>query len=182
MKLRRSAFGVARTALGGAVAWGEMAVDDLVHPRRTFDGNDLDAWDPDYIRRVLPLWRATLCKYFRAEVHGLENIPSSGPVAARRKPLRRHVHRGHVHPRYRVLYALWPRASFPPARPRHRRPPPGDWPQSLGDRGRLTRERPEGLRLEVLLCSSTQAAIGRRSGPVGTQTRSSSPGAWDSSS
>lgn len=79
MKLRTSALGVARTTVGGALAWGGMAVDDLVHPRRTFDGNDLDAWDPDYIRRVLPLARATLCKYFRAEVHGLDNIPSSGP-------------------------------------------------------------------------------------------------------
>jgi 1-acyl-sn-glycerol-3-phosphate acyltransferase len=79
MQLRRSAFGVARTAIGGVAAWGEMAVDDLVHPRRTLDGNDLDAWDPDYIRRALPLWRATLCNYFRAEVHGLDNIPSSGP-------------------------------------------------------------------------------------------------------
>lgn len=79
MQLHRSVFGAARTALDGAVAWGEMAVDDLVHPRRTLDGNELDAWDPDYIRRVLPLWRATLCNYFRAEVHGLDNIPSSGP-------------------------------------------------------------------------------------------------------
>ena len=79
MQLRRSALGVARTALTGAVATGEMAVDDLLHLRRALDGNDLDKWDPDYIRRVLPLWRAILCNYFRAEVHGLDNIPSSGP-------------------------------------------------------------------------------------------------------
>jgi 1-acyl-sn-glycerol-3-phosphate acyltransferase len=56
-----------------------MAVSDLVHLRQTLDGNDVDAWDPDYIRRVLPLWRTTLCQYFRAEVHGLDNIPHTGP-------------------------------------------------------------------------------------------------------
>src|SRR3989440_5860186 len=79
MSRLRSTLGAAVTAVDGAVAWGEMAASDFVHPRRTLDGNDLDAWDPDYIRRVLPLWRATLCKYFRAEVRGLDNIPSSGP-------------------------------------------------------------------------------------------------------
>jgi 1-acyl-sn-glycerol-3-phosphate acyltransferase len=56
-----------------------MAVSDLVHLRRALDGNDIDAWDPEYIRRLLPLWRAVLCNYFRAEVHGLDNIPDSGP-------------------------------------------------------------------------------------------------------
>jgi 1-acyl-sn-glycerol-3-phosphate acyltransferase len=57
-----------------------MAVSDLVHLRRTLDGNDIDAWDPDYIRRVLPLWRTIMGTYFRSEVRGLENIPDSGPV------------------------------------------------------------------------------------------------------
>jgi 1-acyl-sn-glycerol-3-phosphate acyltransferase len=56
-----------------------MAMSDLVHLRRALDGNDIDAWDPDYIRRLLPLWRAVLCNYFRAEVRGLDNIPASGP-------------------------------------------------------------------------------------------------------
>src|SRR5437763_2342892 len=79
MSLLRSAVGAARTAVDGAVAWGEMAVGDLMHVRRTLDGNDVDAWDPEYIRRVLPIWRAVLCNYFRAEVHGLDNIPDSGP-------------------------------------------------------------------------------------------------------
>jgi 1-acyl-sn-glycerol-3-phosphate acyltransferase len=65
--------------VGGTVAWGEMAAADVVHLRRALDGNDLEAWDPEYIRRVLPLWRAVLCNYFRAEVHGLDNIPDSGP-------------------------------------------------------------------------------------------------------
>lgn len=80
MPLLRSALGIARTAVDGAAAWGEVAVDDLVHPRRALDGNDIDAWDPEYIRRVLPLWRAALGTYFRAEVHGLDNIPDSGPA------------------------------------------------------------------------------------------------------
>lgn len=71
-------MGAARTAVDGAVAWGEMAVGDVMHFRRTLDGNDIDAWDPEYIRRLLPLWRAVLRNYFRAEVHGLENIPNSG--------------------------------------------------------------------------------------------------------
>ena len=80
MSLLKSALGAGRTAIDGAAAWTEMAIGDLVHPRRALDGNDIDAWDPDYIRRVLPLWRAVLCNYFRAEVRGLDNVPESGPV------------------------------------------------------------------------------------------------------
>jgi 1-acyl-sn-glycerol-3-phosphate acyltransferase len=66
-------------AIDAAVAWGEMAVDDVLHPRRTLDGNDIDAWDPEYIRRVLPAWRTLMRTYFRAEVRGLENVPPEGP-------------------------------------------------------------------------------------------------------
>ena len=62
-----------------AAAWGEMVVDDFVHLKRTLDGNDLAAWDPDYIRRSLPLWRGFVNTYFRGEVRGLENIPD-GPA------------------------------------------------------------------------------------------------------
>jgi len=61
------ALGAARTAVDGAVAWGEMAVDDVAHLRHTLDGNDVDRWDPDYIRRVLPIWRAVMGAYFRGE-------------------------------------------------------------------------------------------------------------------
>ena len=57
-----------------------MAVDDWLHLRRTLDGNDIDAWDPEYIRRLLPIWRTTLGTYFRPDVRGMDNIPSSGPV------------------------------------------------------------------------------------------------------
>src|SRR5437763_14712361 len=80
MSLLRSAVGAALSAVDGAVAWSEMAVSDLVHLRRALEGNDVDAWDPDYIRRVLPLWRAVLGTYFRGEVRGLENVPESGPA------------------------------------------------------------------------------------------------------
>ena len=58
-------------AVDGAAAFGGMALNDFVHLRRTLDGNDLDAWDPEYIRRVLPSWRAIMGTYFRAEVSGL---------------------------------------------------------------------------------------------------------------
>jgi 1-acyl-sn-glycerol-3-phosphate acyltransferase len=66
-------------AVEGATAWTGMVLDDFTHLRRTLDGNDLDAWNPDYIRRLLPLWRAVLGTYFRGEVRGLENIPEEGP-------------------------------------------------------------------------------------------------------
>jgi 1-acyl-sn-glycerol-3-phosphate acyltransferase len=55
-----------------------MVASDLTHPRQVLDGNDLDAWDPRYIRRVLPFWRALMATYFRADVRGLENIPPEG--------------------------------------------------------------------------------------------------------
>jgi 1-acyl-sn-glycerol-3-phosphate acyltransferase len=80
MSLLRSAVGASLTAVDGAIAWGEMAVSDLMHLRRTLDGDDIDAWDPEYIRRLLPLWRAVLGNYFRAEVRGLDNVPDSGPA------------------------------------------------------------------------------------------------------
>jgi 1-acyl-sn-glycerol-3-phosphate acyltransferase len=76
--LESTLFAVGR-AVDGAVAWGEMATSDLLHLRRTLDGNDVDAWDPEYIRRVLPLWRTVMHTYFRGEVRGLENIPEEGP-------------------------------------------------------------------------------------------------------
>src|SRR3954471_1312560 len=79
MSLLESTLGAAARAVDGAIAWGEMAAGDLLHLRRTLDGNDIDAWDPEYIRRVLPLWRAIMGTYFRGEVRGLENIPEEGP-------------------------------------------------------------------------------------------------------
>src|SRR5256714_4143841 len=56
---------------------GRMLADQL---QRRIPRADLDERDPDYIRDSLPgLWLlATL--YFRADVKGLEKIPSEGPV------------------------------------------------------------------------------------------------------
>jgi 1-acyl-sn-glycerol-3-phosphate acyltransferase len=79
MSLLESTLGAVGRTVEGAVAWGEMAAGDLLHLRRTLDGNDIDAWDPEYIRRVLPLWRAVMGTYFRGEVRGLENLPEEGP-------------------------------------------------------------------------------------------------------
>jgi 1-acyl-sn-glycerol-3-phosphate acyltransferase len=79
MSLIDSVLNGARTAVDGTLAWGGMAVEDLTHLRRAVDADDIDAWDPEYIRRVLPLWRAALGTYFRGEVRGLENIPD-GPA------------------------------------------------------------------------------------------------------
>jgi 1-acyl-sn-glycerol-3-phosphate acyltransferase len=41
--------------------------------------NDIDEWDPEYIRRTLPFWGQVFDLYFRSEVRGLENIPEKGP-------------------------------------------------------------------------------------------------------
>src|SRR3954453_17333849 len=79
MSLLESALGATARVVDGAIAWGEMAAGDLLHLRRTLDGNDIDAWDPEYIRRVLPLWRTLMGTYFRGEVRGLDNIPDEGP-------------------------------------------------------------------------------------------------------
>jgi 1-acyl-sn-glycerol-3-phosphate acyltransferase len=65
-------------AVDAAGAWAGMAVDDVIHLGRTLDGNDVDAWDPDYIRRVLPVWHSVMSTYFRGEVRGLDNIPADG--------------------------------------------------------------------------------------------------------
>ena len=58
------------------------ALDDLVATARVIDrglpGDSIDEWDPEHIRRTLPLNRALVRAYFRSEVTGLENIPD-GP-------------------------------------------------------------------------------------------------------
>ena len=42
-------------------------------------GDDLDDWDPEYIRRTLPILGTLFRSYFRGEVSGLERIPD-GPA------------------------------------------------------------------------------------------------------
>jgi len=63
-------------ALGGSLLsdLGEL-LDDGLPP-----GDDLEAWDPEYIRHTLPLLKAAFGTYFRGEVRGLENIPAEGPA------------------------------------------------------------------------------------------------------
>jgi 1-acyl-sn-glycerol-3-phosphate acyltransferase len=79
MSLVGSVLRAGSRAVNAGAAWTGMAVDDIVHLGRTLDGNGIDAWDPDYIRRVLPVWRAVMGTYFRGEVRGLDNIPEDGP-------------------------------------------------------------------------------------------------------
>ena len=67
------------TPIAGLFDIGANLVDDLVDLRHGLPGNDIDAWDPDYIERTLPLMRATFSNYFRGEVRGLDNIPDEGP-------------------------------------------------------------------------------------------------------
>src|SRR3954454_12902525 len=80
MSLVGSVFRAGSRAVDAGAAWTGMAVDDIVHLGRTLDGNGIDAWDPDYIRRVLPVWQAVMHTYFRGEVRGLDNIPEEGPA------------------------------------------------------------------------------------------------------
>jgi 1-acyl-sn-glycerol-3-phosphate acyltransferase len=63
-------------AMGGSLLSdvGELVSDGLP------PGDDLDAWDPEYIRHTLPLLKAAFGTYFRGEVRGLENIPAEGPA------------------------------------------------------------------------------------------------------
>jgi 1-acyl-sn-glycerol-3-phosphate acyltransferase len=79
MSMLGGALRAAHAVTDGGRAWSEILIEDALHPHRTLDGNDIDAWDPDYIRRVLPIWRSGLRAYFRSDVRGLENIPADGP-------------------------------------------------------------------------------------------------------
>jgi 1-acyl-sn-glycerol-3-phosphate acyltransferase len=67
-------------ALGGVVKMGHNAISDWaeIAQLRIPAGDDLDAWDPDYIRATLPLLRDLFQVYFRPEVTGLDRIPD-GP-------------------------------------------------------------------------------------------------------
>jgi 1-acyl-sn-glycerol-3-phosphate acyltransferase len=67
--------------LKGLVELGTAAAHDALDVATWLDhGDDLDEWDPEYIRRTLPLNRAVYGSYFRGEVRGLEHIPPRGPV------------------------------------------------------------------------------------------------------
>jgi 1-acyl-sn-glycerol-3-phosphate acyltransferase len=56
----------------------ETIADGVAHPFAGY-GDDLDAWDPDYIERTLPAMQPFLHAYFRTEARGLDHIPADGP-------------------------------------------------------------------------------------------------------
>src|SRR5688572_7076678 len=66
-------------AAAGSARMAAAATEDVVGMRKHPD-DWLDAWDPAYIRTTLPALRALSRVYFRAEVHGLSNIPAEGPI------------------------------------------------------------------------------------------------------
>src|SRR3982074_126885 len=76
----RQLIGRAPSLADGLAAMGGMVVSDFAALRHGVPGDDLGEWDPDYIRRTLPLMGSFFRTYFRGEVRGLENIPSDGPV------------------------------------------------------------------------------------------------------
>ena len=63
----------------GAARMAAVGAGDITRTSRHPD-DWLDAWDPAYIRRTVPTLRTMSKLYFRAEVHGLSNIPAEGPV------------------------------------------------------------------------------------------------------
>jgi hypothetical protein len=46
MSVLGGALRAARAVADGGRVWSEILIEDALHPRRTFDGNDVDAWDP----------------------------------------------------------------------------------------------------------------------------------------
>jgi 1-acyl-sn-glycerol-3-phosphate acyltransferase len=61
--------------LNGLFEYGAGTLDDLTGLVNGLRGDDLGDWNPEHIRRTLPLMRATFGPYFRGEVRGLERIP-----------------------------------------------------------------------------------------------------------
>src|SRR5215211_807522 len=73
--------------IGGSLAMAKAMAGDVAHaldPLGLIDGERphdwLEARDPDYIRRTVPAIRVWSDLYFRAEVHGLDEIPADEPV------------------------------------------------------------------------------------------------------
>jgi 1-acyl-sn-glycerol-3-phosphate acyltransferase len=65
--------------LDGLAEIGVNVMDEWVELTRGLPGDDLDAWDPEYIRRTLPIQGRFFRTYFRGEVNGLDRIPD-GPA------------------------------------------------------------------------------------------------------
>jgi 1-acyl-sn-glycerol-3-phosphate acyltransferase len=66
------------TLLDGVAATLAGNVNDAVGVLGGLRGDEPDDWNPEYIRRTLPLLKSTFGNYFRGEVRGLGNIPD-GP-------------------------------------------------------------------------------------------------------
>jgi 1-acyl-sn-glycerol-3-phosphate acyltransferase len=64
--------------LEGLLAMNAAVVTGAVGSLKGLGGDDPDDWDPDYIRRTLPVVGTAVHTYFRGEVRGLENLPD-GP-------------------------------------------------------------------------------------------------------
>jgi 1-acyl-sn-glycerol-3-phosphate acyltransferase len=62
----------------GFAAMAKGGLTDIASAANGLGGNTTDEWDPEYIRRALPVMDALFSTYFRGEVRGLENIPD-GP-------------------------------------------------------------------------------------------------------
>jgi 1-acyl-sn-glycerol-3-phosphate acyltransferase len=55
--------------------YGAGVLDDATGVLNGLRGDELGDWDPEHIRRTLPVMRYTFQPYFRGEVRGLERIP-----------------------------------------------------------------------------------------------------------
>lgn len=64
--------------LDGVLAMAANVTSDLASLTQGLPGNDVEAWDPEYIRRTLPIMSRVFRTYFRGEVRGLDRIPD-GP-------------------------------------------------------------------------------------------------------
>lgn len=64
--------------LDGVRAMAQNVVGDWAALLDGLPGDDLEEWDPDYIRRTLPVLGPLFRGYFRGEVRGLENLPAEG--------------------------------------------------------------------------------------------------------
>jgi 1-acyl-sn-glycerol-3-phosphate acyltransferase len=72
--------GRAPSVLEGVATIGKNFASEWLDLRHGPAEGGVDEWDPDYIRRALPVMGPLFRRYFRGEVRGLERIPSEGPV------------------------------------------------------------------------------------------------------
>jgi 1-acyl-sn-glycerol-3-phosphate acyltransferase len=64
----------------GVVAMASHWAADWASLGRGTATDETEQWDPDHIRRTLPIMGRLFRTYFRGEVRGLEKIPPEGPV------------------------------------------------------------------------------------------------------